>query len=89
MMQDAGIRPLGPDKRKEDPFFAHFPGLRTMLRDSLQGRNYAVLRRRIENDNFFSQWDIEMRYCKGSDINPSWINNWKDQANDVVNCIGT
>jgi len=89
MMLEAGIRPLDLENRKADPFFAHFPTLRTMLKDSLHGRNSATLRRKIENDNFFSQWDIEMRYCKGSDINNRWVESWKDQANDIVNCIGT
>lgn len=89
MMQDAGFRPLDLENRKADPFFAHFPGLRTMLKDSLHGRKSATLRRKIENDNFFSQWDIQMRYCKGSDIKDSWIDTWKEQANDIVSCIGT
>jgi hypothetical protein len=60
-----------------------------MLKDSLQGRKSATLRLKIENDNFFSQWDIEMRYCKSSDIRDSWVETWKEQANDIVSCIGT
>jgi hypothetical protein len=88
MMLEAGIRP-DLENRKGDPFFAHFPGLRTMLKDSLQGRKSATLRLKIENDNFFSQWDIEMRYCKSSDIRDSWVETWKEQANDIVSCIGT
>lgn len=88
MMLDAGIRP-NLENRKADPFFAHFPDLRTMLKDTLQGRKSATLRLKIENDNFFSQWDIEMRYCKSSDIKDSWVETWKEQANDIVSCIGT
>ncbi len=89
MMLEAGIHPLNLENRKSDPFFAHFPTLRTMLKDRLQGRKSATLRRKIENDNFFSQWDIEMRYCKGTYIKDSWIETWRQQANDIVNCIGT
>lgn len=89
MMLEAGIHPLNLENRKADPFFAHFPTLRTMLKDSLQGRKSAILRRKIDNDNFFSQWDIEMRYGKSSEIRDIWVETWKVQANDIVSCIGT
>ncbi|MBS4049733.1 MAG: hypothetical protein KGZ69_00830 [Methylomonas sp.] len=87
MMIDAGQRPI--ENRKDDPFFAHFPQLRTMLRDRQIGRRGTILRRFIENDHFFSQWDTKMRYCKGTEIEDKWIVNWKDQACDAVACIGT
>lgn len=87
MMLDAGQRPI--ENKKDDPFFAHFPQLLTMLRDSQIGRKGAVLHRFISNDNFFSQWDTKMRYCKGAEIEDKWIDNWKAQACEAVNCIGT
>ena len=31
MMREAGLRPLAKEKQRNDPFFAHFPELRTML----------------------------------------------------------
>lgn len=89
MMLHDGMQPLSPDKRRDDPFFAHFPELRTILRDRQWGRRGAVLRRFVENDEFLNQWDTQMRYCKGSDIKEPWIQKWKTQAHDVVNCIGT
>ncbi len=35
------------------------------------------------------QWDVSMRYSKGSEIKPEWVERWKDQAKNVVSCIGT
>lgn len=45
MMQESGLRPLGNDNRKDDPFYAHFPELKTRLRDLQLGRGAASLRR--------------------------------------------
>ncbi len=87
MMIDAGQRPI--EDRKDDPFFAHFPQLRTMLRDSQFGRRGTILRRFIDNDRFFSQWDTKMRYCKGAEIEDKWVDSWKAHACEAVNCIGT
>lgn len=87
MMEDAGFKILA--ERGRDPFFAHFPELRTMLRDKVEGRNATALRRFIINDNFFSEWAIQMRYCKGKEIKDKLIDRWKMQAKDVVGSIGT
>jgi hypothetical protein len=89
MMQEAGLRPLGNDKRKDDPFYAHFPELKTRLRDSQLGRGAAPLRRFIEDSRFMSQWDTDMRYCKGDEIKHEWVEYWRDQARDSVSAIGT
>jgi hypothetical protein len=87
MMIEAGHRPI--ENSKDDPLFAHFPQLRTSLRDCQFGRKGTTLLRFINNDNFFSQWDIKMRYCSGSEIDGKWIATWKKQASDAVSSIGT
>lgn len=87
MMIDAGHRPK--ENSKDDPLFAHLPQLRTLLRDYQFGRNGAILLRFINDDSFFSQWDIKMRYCKGSEIDNKWITTWKEQASHAVDSIGT
>lgn len=89
MMQDAGQRPLGNDKRKEDPFYAHFPELKTLLRDSQLGRAAATLKTFIENPSFMNQWDTDMRYCAGDEIKSEWVERWRNQARDVISAIGT
>ena len=89
MMDEAGLRPLGSDQRRDDPFYAHFPALKTLLRDVSSSRGASALRKYIENDNFMSQWNTDMRYCKGSDIKAAWIERWREQAKDIVGAIGT
>lgn len=89
MMLEAGLRPLGKDRRREDPFYAHFPELKTHLRDTQLGRAAVTLTRFIENPSFMSQWDTDMRYCKGDEIKPDWVTRWRNQARDIVSAIGT
>lgn len=89
MMLEAGIRLLPQGEKSDDPYYAHFPHLRTMLRESLEGRSAVPLRRLIENDNFFSYWDIKIRYCKRDEILDRWIDTWREQARQTVSTIGT
>jgi len=56
LMMQIGLRPLA--NRENDPYYAHFPMLKTLLRNRLEGRNATILRRHILNDRFFSDWDI-------------------------------
>lgn len=87
MMFEAGFKPS--DIRGNDPFYLHFPHLRTALRDTMTGRRAAPLARLISNDSFFSHWDIDMRYCKGDEILAGWVDSWSAQARDAVGSIGT
>jgi hypothetical protein len=89
MMTEAGLRPLGEAKRRDDPFYAHFPELKTQLRDMQLGRAATTLRRFIEDSRFMSQWDTNMRYCKGDEIKLEWVERWQSQARDSVDAIGT
>lgn len=87
MMLDCGLRPK--KDRHGDPFYAHFPQLRTLLRDAQLGRKGAILREIIENDAFLHHWDTDMRYCKGSEISPSWVNDWRGHAKNAVSSMDT
>lgn len=86
LMLEAGFRPT---KERSDPFYLHFPQLRTLLLDSLQGRRAGTLSRLVVNANFFSNWAIEMRYSKGDEILKKWIDVWAEQATQAVSSIGT
>lgn len=87
MMLDAGFRPT--HERENDPFYQHFPQLRTTLRSKLSGRRAATLLTFISNDKFFSQWSTDMRYCKGDEIRDGWVELWSEQARQAVASIGT
>jgi hypothetical protein len=89
MMLDAGLRPVSRHKTADDPFFAHFPDLRTMLRDHLKGRNCSPLAVYISNDRFMNNWSTRMRYSHGREVKIDWVKAWAKQARQAVGAIGT
>lgn len=89
MMLDCGLRPKENGSRRGDPFFAHFPELRTMLRDTLRSRSAGTLARFIQDDRFMSHWSTDMRYCAASDVKKTWVTSWSRQARDAVGAMGT
>lgn len=82
MMLRSGMTPNANDKRN-DPFFAHFPSLRSMLADTAHGRLQGVLKH-ISESKVFENWSTEMRYAPTSDIQDAWVERWKVQATDLV-----
>lgn len=89
MMLDAGYRPNEKFKTRDDPFFEHFPKLKTMLKDTLKGRRGSPLFRHIEQAEFMNNWSNKMRYCRGNEVNVSWVREWAQQAKQAVADIGT
>ena len=87
MMLEAGLLPKSD--QRDDPFYEHFPILRTLLRDTLQGRRGTPLINFINNDAFMNNWSTRMRYSNGKDIGDRWIDDWADQARQAVASIGT
>jgi len=73
-----------PENKKEDPLYAHFPELKTMLRDGAQGRHAEILRRFAEDDAFMNEWDIAMRYAPKRDIPDRLVERWRAQTQLVM-----
>jgi hypothetical protein len=89
MMRDAGVRIPSDLSRRDHPYYAHFPELRTLLRDLLKGRRGTPLTTFIQNDAFMNQWSTRMRYSDGRDIKFEWVTIWATQARQAVASIGT
>lgn len=87
MMIEAGFRPTG--NGRDDPFYLHFPQLRTALRDNMTGRRATPLAHFIGDNSFLSNWATDMRYCKGEEILDKWVDLWSNQARQAVSSIGT
>jgi hypothetical protein len=68
IMQNRGIEPLPLAEKSEDPMFAHFPRLKTLLRNSATGRRHADL----------------LRYAPTTDIPENLTSLWKSQAEALV-----
>ena len=80
---------LSPEHDKNAIFYAHFPELRTLLRDALKGRNMKPLTVFVFNDGFMNNWHVGMRYADAAQILPGWVNAWRQQARDAVGAMGT
>ena len=79
------MTPMGQDSRRDDPFFMHFPKLKSCLLDTAKGRRSGELRKIVESAALFQYWDTDMRYAPTADINDAWIETWKTSAHDLVN----
>lgn len=84
LMLASGMRPLPPDRRRDDPFFAHFEELKALALDRATGRLSMEIRRFAEAPGFMQHWDVSMRYSHGRDIDPRWIDRWHDNARDII-----
>src|SRR5579872_4073477 len=73
MMIEAGMRPVSETRTAGDPFFAHFPDLRSILRDRLTGRRGTPLARLVHDDRFLNNWATRMRYAPSREIRDEWI----------------
>jgi hypothetical protein len=84
MMSDSGMRPRNNVQKRDDPFYAHFPILRTLLRDNAQGRRQGELMRHANDAKLFQNWDTNMRYAPTKDIRDDWTKQWRSQAEALV-----
>lgn len=85
LMIESGMRDRS---NRSGPFYAHFPHLKRQLEFSARGRLHAKLLKLSQDPTFMHHWDISMRYTCGSEIQSSWVNDWKHQARSVIAEIG-
>jgi len=84
IMSQSGITPLPQEERANDPYYAHFPELRTRLRETISGRREQALRFVAENQSLFQFWDTDMRYAPTQDVKEEWINAWSGHAKNLL-----
>jgi hypothetical protein len=87
IMRQSGIRTRSDSGRREDPYYAHFPALKTMLRDRLHGRRAGDLRKFAEDDGLMNEWDTDMRYAPGRDITAARVDRWRKHAHTLVSAM--
>lgn len=76
-----------PSLRQDEIFYEHFPKLRTVLRDALQGRMGGRLLRLLAHDGFMNGWHVSMRYARAADLKSLPIKEWRKQAADTINLM--
>jgi hypothetical protein len=84
LMRSYGMRPLPPESRRDDPFYAHFPGLKTLIRDHARGRLAGDLQRIANDQKLFHHWSTDMRYAPAEDVESAWIADWKESADSLI-----
>lgn len=77
-----------PCARQHDILMAHFPELRTLLRDALKGRAAQPLLRILTNDAYLNEWEIRVRYAPSHEIRRKPLADWAKQARQTVNIMG-
>ena len=83
------MRTLPPQHDKDAILYAHFPELRTLLRDALGGRNVKPLWTFLFNDEFMNNWHVAMRYADAKQVRSEWVDAWQKQAKDAVGAMET
>lgn len=72
------------DAHDGDPFWSHFPKLKSELVNTASGRRAGELRALAEDPRLFQNWTIKMRYAPTDDIDPKWIDQWRRNAEELV-----
>jgi hypothetical protein len=86
LMRNSGMKPLSPQERRGDPFYSHFPELKTQLCDTAQGRRSGELLA-IAKSSDFQNWNTDMRYAPTADVRLGWIDAWKVSAHKLVEAM--
>ena len=84
MMTQSGMRPLADDQRRNDPFYKHFPELKSCLLDSAAGRRSGELLNVARTAQIFQEWSTDMRYAPTSEISTRRVDGWQDDAKRLI-----
>lgn len=76
-----------PSVRRDDIFYEHFPRLRMLLREALQGRRAQELLRLLAHDGFLNGWHVSMRYARAAELKNLPVPTWRSQAVDAINLM--
>ncbi len=89
MMRASGMKPLPAEHRRDDPFYAHFPELKTLVSNVVQGRRAGELKKIAETPALFQNWNVDMRYAPTEDIDREWVDSWRESAHDLDKLMET
>lgn len=75
------------EERRGDPFWAHFPELRTLLIRDGKGRFKQKLYDLLAHDSFMQNWDTDIRYAADHSVDQTRAEKWKDDADRVFGVL--
>lgn len=87
LMIESGIQELPPANRKSDPYYLHFPEIKTALLNSNLGRSDSRLLQ-YTSARVMKDWDLRMRYAPGKEIADDLVAAWGEDARNLVGKMG-
>lgn len=75
------------EDRRDDPYWAHFPELRTLLIRDGKGRLTQQLYSIISHGSFMRDWDTDIRYAANGSVGEPRAALWRDQADKVIGIV--
>lgn len=84
MMLQSGMRPLASDQRRNDPYYKHFPELKTFLLDAAAGRRSGELLQLARNAQIFREWSTDMRYAPTREVTVGSVDGWQRDAKMLI-----
>ena len=84
MMIQSGMRPLAAEHRRNDPFYKHFPELKTFLLTAATGRRSGELLKVAQSAKIFQEWSTDMRYAPTQEVLAERVNDWQATAKQLI-----
>lgn len=84
IMLQSGMRPLSSDQRRSDPYYKHFPELKSFLLDTATGRRSGELLQMAQSTQIFKQWHTDMRYAPTVEISTNLVDAWQKHARNLI-----
>lgn len=78
------MRPLAADQRRNDPFYKHFPELRSFLLTAAAGRRSGELLKIAQSARIFEEWRTDMRYAPTHEVSANRLDRWQDDAKQLI-----
>jgi hypothetical protein len=84
MMIQSGMHPLAPEQRRDDPFYRHFPELKSYLLTTAHGRRSGELVRIAQTAQIFQEWSTDVRYAPTQEVPSQHVDRWQGDAKRLV-----
>ena len=84
MMTQSGMRPLPDGQRRNDPFYKHFPDLKSLLLTEAAGRRSGELLTVARTARIFQEWSTDMRYAPTHEVSTRRVDRWQDDAKKLI-----
>jgi hypothetical protein len=84
MMVQSGMRPLPDNERRHDPYYKHFPELKSFLLTAASGRRSGELVQMAQQPQIFREWNTDMRYAPTREVPAPRVDGWQEDAKKLL-----